>query len=127
MAQHSTEDRLAALEQEVVELKQRFAERLSFEELRFEVKELQVRYQAHEEYVADRLDAFEEHVGTRLDLMTARLDTLEDNHNARFQELQVGQQELRGSVQELQAGQLALQSGQEQILAILTGRAKTND
>ena len=130
----STEERLAALEKEVVELKQQLTERLSFERLRTDVKELQVRYQAHEEYVTDRLNDFEEHVETRLDLMTTRIDVMEDNNNARFDAIESrlttlaeGQQELQAGQIALQSGQLALQSGQEQILAILTGKARMND
>lgn len=130
----STEERLAALEKEVVELKQQLTERLSFERLRTDVKELQVRYQAHEEYLTDRLNDFEEHVDTRLnvtemrlDLMTTRLDTLEDNLTGQLNEQKAAIEKLQEGQLALQEGQLALQSGQEQILAILTGKARTND
>ena len=137
----STEERLAALEKEVVELKQQLTERLSFEGLRADVKELQVRYQAHEEYVTDRLNNFEEHVEMRLNLMdmrldavATRLDTVEENltgqlneQKAQLNEQKAAMEKLQEGQLALQEGQLALQSGQEQILAILTGKAKTND
>ncbi|SRR6266851_5416915 len=106
MAQQSIEDRLAHLESKMAEYEAERAQMRALEALRTEVKELGVRYQAHEEYVSDRLNDFEAHVNTRLDV-------IEDNQNSRFQELQAGQQ--------------ALKSGQDQILAILTGKARTND
>ncbi len=95
-------ERLASLEQEVRDLKAELAKRLVLEGLRADVQELQVRYGAHEEYVTDRLNDFEAH-------MTEQMN------------------ELKESVQEVRAGQQGLQAGQEQILAILTGKARTND
>lgn len=94
--------RLTSLEQEVKELKAELAKRRTLEGLRTDVQELQVRYGAHEEYVTERLNDFEAH-------MTEQMN------------------ELKGNVQEVRAGQQGLQAGQEQILAILTGKAKTND
>ena len=98
----STEERLAALEKEVVELKQQLTERLSFEGLRADVKELQIRYQAHEEYVTDRLNNFEEHVETRLNLMdmrldviTTRLDTVEENLTGQLNEQKAAMEKLQ--------------------------------
>lgn len=127
MTQQSTEDRLAALEKEVVELKQKLTERLSFEELRADVKELRTNqtelrlfFEAHEQYVTDRLNTFEEHI-------TTRLDALEDTYDTRLNAVENQLTKLAEGQQELQSGQLALQSGQDQILAILTGKAKTND
>ncbi len=95
-------ERLASLEQQVKDLKAELAKRLILEGLRTDVQELQVRYGAHEEYVADRLNEFEGHVTEQIN-------------------------ELKGSVQEVRVGQQALQAQGEQILAILTGKAKTND
>lgn len=120
MPKQSVEDRLASLEKEVTELKQELAKRRTLDGLRTDVQELQARYQAHEEYVTERLNDFEDHVTTRIDAVTTRIDVVEDNLTAKLQGLQTSQQELR-------TGQEALQAGQEQILAILTGKAKTND
>ncbi len=105
--------RLASLEKEVRELKQELAKRRTLEGLRTDVQELQVRYGAHEEYVTERLNDFEAHITTRMDVLEQNLTT--------------SQQALTNTVQGLQASQMTLQAGQEQILAILTGRAKTND
>ncbi len=141
MTQQSTEDRLAALEKEVVELKQKLTERLSFEELRADVKklrtdqtELRLFFEAHEQYVTDRLNTFEEHITTRLDVLEDTYDTrlnAVENQLTKLaegqQELQSGQLALQSGKLALQSGQLALQSGQDQILAILTGKAKPND
>jgi hypothetical protein len=121
MTQQSTEERLAALEKEVVELKRQLTERFSFEELRTDLRmrihagnnelrdeihaesaSLRAEFEAHEQYVSDRLNDFEAHIDTRLD-------------------------EQKKSIEKIQESQLALQSGQDQILAILTGKAKTND
>lgn len=95
-------ERLASLEQEVQDLKTELAKRLVLEGLRADVQELQVRYGAHEEYVTDRLNDFEGHVTEQIN-------------------------ELKSGVQEVRAGQQALQAQGEQILAILTGKARTND
>jgi chromosome segregation ATPase len=120
-------ERLALLEQEVQDLKQELARWPTLEGLRTDVQELRARYQAHEEDVTERLNDFEGHV-------TTRMDVLEGGLTAKIQDLQTGQMELRGSVQDLRAGQQelhsgqeALQAGQDQILAILTGKACTND
>jgi chromosome segregation ATPase len=120
-------DRLASLEREVKELKQELAKRRTLEGLRADVQELQVRYQAHEEYVSDRLNELEGH-------LTTRMDVLEDNQNTRFQELQNGQQELQTGQQELQAGLTGLAgeaqglaAGQQQILDLLRSKPRTND
>lgn len=116
MAQQSIEDRLAYLERKIAEYEAERTQSRDWAALRTEVKELSVRYQAHEEYVSDRLNDFEARVNARFDHVYTQLD-----------ELQTGQQELQVGFQELRAGQQALQSGQDQILAILTGKAKTND
>ncbi len=113
-------DRLASLEREVKELKQELAKRRTLEGLRADVQELQVRYQAHEEYVSDRLNELEGH-------LTTRMDVLEDNQNTRFQELQNGQQELQAGLTGLAGETQGLAAGQQQILDLLRSKPRTND
>jgi hypothetical protein len=73
-----------------------------------------VLFQAHQEYVTDRLNDFESHINVRLDVA-------EDNNAARSHELQAGLTGLAGQVQGLAAGQ-------QQILELLTGgKPKQND
>jgi chromosome segregation ATPase len=119
LEKQSTE-RLASLEQEVKELKQELARRRTLEGLRADVQELQVRYQAHEEYVTERLNDLDAHVNTRLDVMedhtTERFNAVDEQFNAVDKRLTT-----------LTEGQQTLQAGQEQILAILTRQARTND
>jgi chromosome segregation ATPase len=123
MAQQSIEDRLAYLESKIAEYEAERAQTRALEALRTEVRELSVRYQAHEEYVSDRLDTFEVHINTRLDVMEDQVQELRGD----VQEVRTGFQELQAGQQELRAGFQGLQSGQDQILAILTGKARTND
>jgi uncharacterized protein (DUF3084 family) len=125
----TTEERLTALEKEMVEMKKQLAESRSFERLRSaDIQELRARYQAHEEYVTDRLNDFEDHVTvridtletrfdtleTRFDALETRFDTLEAHQNQQFQEVKTGVTALAGQVQELAAGQ-------QQILEFLRG------
>jgi len=121
MPKQSVEGRLASLEKEVTELKQELAKRRTLDGLRTDVQELQARYQAHEEYVTERLNDLEGHV-------TTRIDVLEDNQNTRFQKLEDSQQELQAGLTGL-AGQVqGLAAGQQQILELLqAGKPKTND
>jgi hypothetical protein len=109
MAQQSIEERLAFLESKIAEYEAERAQMRTLERLRAGQSELREIFQAHQEYVTERLDTFESHITVRLDAV--------DNHLTNLTE---GQQELRG-------GQHALQAGQDQILAILTGKAKRND
>lgn len=78
--------------------------------------------QAHQEYVTERFD----HIGIRLDSvenhLTARLDTVED-HLTSLTQAVVSQKE---AIEALYKGQQALIAGQEQMLAILTQKPKTN-
>ena len=106
MTQQSIEDRLAIIESKIVELEAERARLRSLSTLQVRQTELREMFDGLQEYVGDRLQTFEEHV-------TLRLDLAEDTNTARFQEIKAGQQ--------------ALQAGQEQILAILTGKPKTND
>lgn len=123
MTQQSAEERISTLEHEVAELKQQLqrvlAERRTFDDLRSEIRsvgrtvtEFSLREAAHEEYVAERFNNVETDVSVLIDAAK--------QHKEAIEQLHTGQQELRTSVQ-------ALQVGQDQILAILTGRAKTND
>ena len=143
MAQQSIEERLAFLESKIAEYEAERAQMRSLERvLRSGQSELRDIFQAHQEYVTNRLHNFETHI-------TARLDVAEDNNAARFAELQTGQLELRQGQQEhkiaiekLQIGQLehkvaienladevrGLAAGQQQILDLLTGgKPKKND
>jgi len=115
MAQQSIEERLAFLESKIAEYEAERAQMRSLERvLRSGQSELRDIFQAHQEYVTNRLHNFETHI-------TARLDVAEDNNAARFAELQTGQLELRQGQQEhkiaiekLQIGQLELRQGQQE-------------
>jgi hypothetical protein len=106
MTQQSIEDRLAIIEGKIAELEAERARLRTLSTLQVRQTELREMFDGLQEYVGDRMQTFEEHVNLRIDLV-------EDNNTARFQELKSGQQ--------------TLQAGQEQILAILTGKPKTND
>lgn len=106
MTQQSIEDRLAVIERKIAELEAERAQLRNLARLQVGQTELRAMFDGHQEYLSDRLETFENHI-------TVRLDVAEDNNNARFQELQAGQNELR--------------AGQQQILDILLGKPKTND
>ncbi len=120
MAQQSIEERLAFLESKIAEYEAERAQMRTLERLRAGQSELREIFQAHQEYVTERLDTFESHI-------TVRLDVLEDNHTARLDAVDNHLTNLTEGQQELRGGQHALQAGQDQILAILTGKAKRND
>lgn len=78
---------------------------------------------AVESHLTARLDTVEEHLDTVENHLTARLDTVED-HLTSLTKVVISHKE---ALEALYKGQQSLIAGQEQILAILTGKPKTND
>jgi len=84
---------------------------------------IEARLDAVEDHLAVRIDAVEDHLDAVESHLTARLDTVED-HLTKLTEAVTSQKE---AIETLYIGQQSLIAGQEQILAILTGKPKTND
>jgi hypothetical protein len=77
----------------------------SFEELRAGQNDQRAEFRAHQEYVTEQFDNVETNMSVLIDAAKSH----------------------KGAIEQLHEGQQAMQAGQEQILAILTGKAKTND
>lgn len=125
--EQTTEERISALEREVIELriqlKQLLAEKRPIDDLRAEiarvsrlVAEFSAREEVHEDYVHARLGVIE------ADLSGLASDVAE---------LQTGQQELREEMrngfQELRLAYQELAVGQHHILECLMGKSEMND
>lgn len=95
----TTEERLSALEEKVRELEQ----------------------------AKQNQDTINGAVLARIDSFIGDIHRLERDQRRGFEEMKSGQKNLEVRVGRVEEGLLALQAGQEQILAILTGKAKTND
>ncbi len=121
MAQQSIEERLASLEHQIAELQAERAQMRELGALRTDVKALSLRYQAHEEYVSDRLNDFEDHIKVRIDVVEDNLTARLDAHTIAIQVLQEGQQEHKAAIENLAGSVRGLAVGQQQILDLLTG------
>lgn len=106
MQQPTIEERLSALEDEVAELKQ----------------------------ARHNQDTINGALLARIDSFIGDLHRVERDQRRGFDELRAGQKNLEarmdrfeGRMDRIEEGQQALQAGVDQIVAILTGKAKTND
>jgi|GEM_PF-7048030 chromosome segregation ATPase len=128
--EQTTEERISALEREVIELKQLLAEKRPIDDLRAEiarvsrlVAEFSAREEAHEDYMHARLSVIE------ADLSSLASDVKKLQTDVK--ELQIGQQELREEMrngfQDLHLAYQELAAGQHHILEFLMGKSKMND
>lgn len=125
--EQTTEERISALEREVIELrlqlKQLLAEKRPIDDLRAEiarvsrlVAEFSAREEAHEDYMHARLGVIEADLsGLASDVAELQTDVKEIR-----EEMRNGFQDLRLAYQELAAGQ-------HHILEFLMGKSKMND
>lgn len=139
--EQTTEERISALEREVIELrlqlKQLLAEKRPIDDLRAEVArvsrlvtEFSTREEAHEDYMHARLGVIEADLsGLASDAAELQADVKEMQTDVK--ELQIGQQELREEMrngfQDLRLAQQELGAGMHHILEFLMGKSKMND
>lgn len=109
MPEQSIEDRLTYLESKIAEYEAERTQARAIQGLRTDITELRAVFHAHEEYVTDRLNNFENNLTTQIKTVETDVKSLKEDI---------------GTIKE---GQQALAASQGQILAILTGKAKTND
>lgn len=139
--EQTTEERISALEREVIELrlqlKQLVAEQRPADDLRAElarvrnlVVEFSAREEAHEDYVQTRLSVIDADIKA-LQADVAELQTDVKELKTDVKELQTDvkeiREEMRNGFQELRLSYQELAAGQHHILEFLMGKSKMND
>lgn len=125
--EQTTEERISALEREVIELrlqlKQLVAEQRPTDDLRAElarVRNLVVEFSAREE-------AHEDYVQTRLSIIDADIKALQADVKQLQTDVKEIREEMRSGFQELRLAYQELAAGQHHIIEFLMGKAKMSD
>jgi|SRR5579871_2350775 len=117
MALSDIERRVADLERRIQSQSVEIAQLRALEALRLDVKELQARYEAHEDYTRTVFGDIQE----QFTMLTIRLDVMETNLTSRLDGVESRLDEQKGALMELVGLIRGLEVGQKQILNMLTG------
>lgn len=139
--EQTTEERISALEREVIELrlqlKQLLAEQRPTDDLRAEiarvsrlVAEFSAREEAHEDYMHARLGVIEADLrglASDVEALQADVKALQTGQQELREEMQELREEMRNGFQDLHLAYQELAAGQHHILEFLIGKSKMND